>query len=52
MAAEKNFALLKKCCFSIDTELMEALLIKRFQIFFNIKLDYSHSEQLLLLVFH
>ena len=32
MPAERNFTLLKKCRFNTETELMEALLIKRFML--------------------
>ena len=42
--AEQNFTLLKKCRFNTETELMEALLIKRLKPFLNIKLGH-HKEQ-------
>ena len=38
--AEQNFTLLKKCRFNTETELMEALLIKRLKPSLNIKLGH------------
>ena len=52
MPAEQNFTLLKKCRFDTETELMKALLIKRFKPTLNIKLGHSQGAKSLLHVFH
>ena len=52
MPAEQNFTLLKKCRFDTETELMEALLIKRLKPSLNIKLGHSQGAKSLLHVFH
>ena len=50
--AEQNFTLLIKCCFSTETELMEALLIKHLKPSINIKLGHSQRAKLFLHAFH
>ena len=52
MPVEKNFILLKKCRFNTETELMEALLIKRFKPSSNIKRGHSQGAKSLQHVFH
>ena len=52
MPAEQNLTLLKWCRFNTETELMEALLIKRLKPSLNIKFGYSQGAKSLLHVFH
>ena len=51
MPAEQNFTLSKQCRFNTETELMEALIIKRRKPSLHIKLGHSQGAKSLLLMF-